>query len=271
VPVFLSFLRHSCHLTPWSFIPLVHSSLFHHLFSTVGPLWQRPLCRAGMARHVIHLQATANFFRDPPSPWVHFFSCQRCPTARCWSPYQSSSALIVATAASSLGTSWWSATDYISSGIASHSSNRPLLDRLPLWPSPHDGLLFFPLLTPAVTWFSVTIHRFWIYDQIYWTPWYSTWLHFTVHYYTHTQSCLHCHCLVSSAPDILNVHPLGVPCTTSSLVHLFCGFWYPPAGCWSSDQSSSAPMASTEAGRLGTYDALLQHLILWPLFLPGQS
>jgi hypothetical protein len=38
-----------------------------------GPLQIRPLCSAGTTQQVIHLQAVANFFWDPPSPWVHFF------------------------------------------------------------------------------------------------------------------------------------------------------------------------------------------------------
>jgi hypothetical protein len=37
-----------------------------------------------------------------PLPWVHFYSCRRHPVARCWSPYRSTSALIVSTVASSL-------------------------------------------------------------------------------------------------------------------------------------------------------------------------
>jgi hypothetical protein len=37
-----------------------------------------------------------------------------------------------------------------------------------------------------VTWWSVTIDALWINDSIYCTLWYSAWLHFTVHYYTHT-------------------------------------------------------------------------------------
>jgi hypothetical protein len=40
---------------------------------------------------------------------------------------------------------------------------------------------------------SLTINGFWIRDRIYCTVWYSAWLHFAVHYYTHTsvQSRLH--------------------------------------------------------------------------------
>jgi hypothetical protein len=67
-------------------VPTTTKSLvcfFHRLFSTVGPLWPHPLHCAGKAWWVIHLQVTANFFRDPLSPWVHFFGCWRWPMARC--------------------------------------------------------------------------------------------------------------------------------------------------------------------------------------------
>jgi hypothetical protein len=40
---------------------------------------------------------------------------------------------------------------------------------------------------------SVTIDGFWIGDRIYWTLWYSAWLHFTIHNYTYSHvftSCL---------------------------------------------------------------------------------
>jgi hypothetical protein len=116
----LSFLRHSCCIVPWSFIPLWHSSPFHHLFSTVSPLWPCPLCHAGTAQQVICLQQTANFFHYPPSSWVHFFSCQRHPMARWHSPYWPTSALILSTASSSLGTSWCSATASNFSQLASN-------------------------------------------------------------------------------------------------------------------------------------------------------
>jgi hypothetical protein len=32
-------------------------------------------------------------------------------------------------------------------------------------------------------------------DRIYWTLWYSAWLHFTIHYYTHTS--VHSHFFIS--------------------------------------------------------------------------
>jgi hypothetical protein len=71
----LSLPRHSCYLAPRFFIPLSHSGPFGHLFSSVHPLWLQPLCCAGTAQWVIHLWATANFFWNPTSPWVHFLSC----------------------------------------------------------------------------------------------------------------------------------------------------------------------------------------------------
>jgi hypothetical protein len=86
--------RRSCHLAHRFFIPLFHSGPFWCLFSDVSPLWPCPLCRAGTAWRVICLRAMANFFWGPPSPWVCFFGCQRRPTARYWSPYWSSNALI---------------------------------------------------------------------------------------------------------------------------------------------------------------------------------
>jgi hypothetical protein len=49
---------------------------------------------------------------------------------------------------------------------------------------------------------DVTINGFWIDDRIYWTPWYSTWLHFTVHCYTHTLLSSHvftCFCSVAAS------------------------------------------------------------------------
>jgi hypothetical protein len=71
--------------------------------------WQLcPLCRAGMVQRVISLQAVANFFQDPPLPWVYFFIVQRCPAARCRSPYCFFSAPTVFTVACSLETSWCS-------------------------------------------------------------------------------------------------------------------------------------------------------------------
>jgi hypothetical protein len=45
--------------------PLLISEPFCRLFSTIWPLWLRPLHRAGMARRVICLWAVANLFWDP--------------------------------------------------------------------------------------------------------------------------------------------------------------------------------------------------------------
>jgi hypothetical protein len=84
---------------------LVPSSLLNHQsFITVShtPCWNV------MVGHPT--VGVANFFQDPPSPWVHFFSCWQRHTARCLCPYQSSSAPVVSTMACSLGTSLCSAT-----------------------------------------------------------------------------------------------------------------------------------------------------------------
>jgi hypothetical protein len=105
LPVVISFLRLSCWISPWSLMPLLHSVCPRHLFpyvrpsevplatlspvqffrrlcSTVGPLRPRHLGLATPARWVIFLRAAAKSFRDPPSPWVRFFSCRRRPMAR---------------------------------------------------------------------------------------------------------------------------------------------------------------------------------------------
>jgi hypothetical protein len=87
MPDVLSFLRHSCHLTPRFLMPLLHSSPLCRLFSTVRPLLLRPLHRAGTAQRVISLWAAINRFWDPPSPWVHFFCCRLRLMARCQSPF----------------------------------------------------------------------------------------------------------------------------------------------------------------------------------------
>jgi hypothetical protein len=105
VPVVLSFLRHSCWIAPWSLVPLLHSGPFCFLFSTTRPLWLHPLRHAGTAWQVIRLQEAANFFWDPTSPWVSFFSFQWCPTARCQSPCCFFSAPKISTEASCLGIS----------------------------------------------------------------------------------------------------------------------------------------------------------------------
>jgi hypothetical protein len=44
---------------------------------------------------------------------------------------------------------------------------------------------------------SVTKDGFWIDDRIYWTVWHSAWLHFRVHYYTHTRTTVHSHVFAS--------------------------------------------------------------------------
>jgi hypothetical protein len=42
---------------------------------------------------------------------------------------------------------------------------------------------------------SATVDGFWIDDRIYWTLWYSAWLHFTAHCYTHIS--VHSHAFTS--------------------------------------------------------------------------
>jgi hypothetical protein len=101
LPVVVSFRRRSCRIVPWSPMTLLHSGCTPCHFPDVSPFEVPcmassllcPLCGAGTARRVVHLQTATNFFRDPPSPWVHLFCCQRRPTARCQSPYRPSSAV----------------------------------------------------------------------------------------------------------------------------------------------------------------------------------
>jgi hypothetical protein len=110
----LSLPRRSCHLAPRLFIPLLQSGRVRHLLLSVRPFRvsscniipddRAPWRGAGMALRVIRLRPTANFFRDPPPPWVRFFSYRRYPTAKCRSPYRPFIAPINSTAASSLGT-----------------------------------------------------------------------------------------------------------------------------------------------------------------------
>jgi hypothetical protein len=149
------FPRRSCCFRPRFLIPLLHFCCARCLFANFvplrvprikpsnvrffsvvssrpsGPLWLCPLRGAGMARWVICRRKAANIFRDPSSPWVRFFCCRRRPTARCRSPYRSTSVPIVSTAASSLRTSCCSATvsDYrlASTPVVSTSSKSVLL------------------------------------------------------------------------------------------------------------------------------------------------
>jgi hypothetical protein len=60
--------RCSCSLRPWFLMPLLHSGLF----LTVSPLWLHPLNHESTAQQFIRLWAAANFFQDPPLPWIHF-------------------------------------------------------------------------------------------------------------------------------------------------------------------------------------------------------
>jgi hypothetical protein len=136
--------RRNCSFRPRFLTPLLHSDCARRLFPNIHPfrgsscnnvpgpiflsslfdrrsLWPRPLRRAIPAWRVIPLQAMANFFRDPPSPSVLYFSCRRRPMATCRTTHRFFSALTFFTAASSLRTYGYSATD-ISSGIASRFS-----------------------------------------------------------------------------------------------------------------------------------------------------
>jgi hypothetical protein len=65
--------------------------------------------------------------------------------------------------------------------------------------------------------------------------------------------CVQCLLLCFGCAQCLipNFCPLGIPCTTLSLVRFFSGFWYPTASSWSLDHSFSAPTVSTEASWLG--------------------
>jgi hypothetical protein len=107
--------RRSCHLRHRSLMPLLRLGRARCLFSSVRPLgiprttlslpgpWRPcPLLVAGMARRFNRPRVAANFCRNPPSPCVRFFGCRRRPTARCRSPYPSSSAPTVSTAGSAM-------------------------------------------------------------------------------------------------------------------------------------------------------------------------
>jgi hypothetical protein len=105
-------------------LPHTKSSLarpFGCLFSTVGLLCSCPLRRAGTVRRDSRPRRAAKFCREALSPCVRFFGCQRHPTARYRSPYRSFSAPVVSIAASSLGTSFFSATASEFSWLASKS------------------------------------------------------------------------------------------------------------------------------------------------------
>jgi hypothetical protein len=95
----LSILRCNCSSTPQSLIPLLSSWPVRCLLSSVRPLgvplatlslpgsWRPyPLRHAGVTRQVSPLQAKANFFRDPLSPWVCVFGWPRRLISRCRSP-----------------------------------------------------------------------------------------------------------------------------------------------------------------------------------------
>jgi hypothetical protein len=76
-----------------------------------------------------------------------------------------------------------------------------------------------------------TIDGVWIDDRIYWTPWYSAWLHFTVYCYIHTGVQSHVftsRCLVAASnsgrfpssgfPNFLRPHPLAFNSNSSQQV-----------------------------------------------------
>jgi hypothetical protein len=94
--------------------------------SLPGSFRQYPLLGTGMTLRVILLRTTANFFRDPSSPWVRFFSYRWRNTARCQSPYRFFIVLTIFPGSLSLGTSSCTATDLISLDFPLSS-----LDRLP--------------------------------------------------------------------------------------------------------------------------------------------
>jgi hypothetical protein len=119
--------RHSSCLRPWPLMPLLNSGCTQCLFLNIhffrvplvtlflpGLWWSCALCGAGVAWQVNRQRAAANFFRDLPLLWVHFFGRRWRPMARCWFPHQSCSAPTVSTSASSVETSWCSTADFIS-------------------------------------------------------------------------------------------------------------------------------------------------------------
>jgi hypothetical protein len=122
--VLLNALLCTCPFRSWFLMPFLHSGCAWCLFPNVRPLWAPcttlsppgpwrlcPSRGAGMSRQVNCPQAVTNFCHDSPLPWVYLFGCWWQPTARCQYAYRSSSAVIVFTVASSLGTFYCSAMD----------------------------------------------------------------------------------------------------------------------------------------------------------------
>jgi hypothetical protein len=68
---------------------------------------------------------------------------------------------------------------YFNSAEGGHSSGSSEYSVYSAWTAVSNPTIVF-----IVAWSSVTIGAYWIADRIYWTLWYSSWLHFTVHSYT---------------------------------------------------------------------------------------
>jgi hypothetical protein len=92
----VSFVRHSCITEPCFLMTLLHSGCARRLLPNVNPFWVPcttlswpcPLRRA-LQHGVFPLRAAANFFRDPPLPWVRSFGFPRLDAG----PYAASSVL----------------------------------------------------------------------------------------------------------------------------------------------------------------------------------
>jgi hypothetical protein len=52
---------------------------FHHLCSTIGPVWPHPLSHATPSQWVNPLQVVTIFFQDPPLPWSLFLQLVAAP------------------------------------------------------------------------------------------------------------------------------------------------------------------------------------------------
>jgi hypothetical protein len=83
-----------------------------------------------------------------------------------------------------------------------------------------------------VTRWGVTIDGFWIGFEIYWTPWYSAWLHFAIYCYTHTSS--HSHVFISCCS------------VAASNCETFSFLWVPELSPVSPTSLSQQQLATTE-------------------------